>query len=602
MKRKRFQQLSAMAMANVFLAACTHASEPSVAKSGVDTVLHNATIYTVNDTQPWAQALAVDDGKIIFVGSDAEVKALIGSKTRVFDLHEKLVLPGFQDAHVHPMEGVSLETFMSCDLLRIKEKYPDPEDWIEPMRECANAEYPHDWILGGGHDYRDLSNLKRLPRELLDDAFPNKPAAFMEKSSHSMWVNSKALEVIGIDHNTPHPQGGKIFKDPGTGEPNGILSDSAGDELLHQALAKSPALQEARYEAILGSQTLLARHGITSAVNARVYWTRGNLEPWLRAEKEGRLKARNVMSLWAYPHLDDDIQLPKLKSMFQDDKSSLLRVSQVKFYSDGIPDLNSAAVFRPYGYLVHPDADPTGGNYFTEERLTKYITELQDIGFGAIIHAIGDRGVHEALNAIEAAQKANANLAQNQARHYISHVNWVSEKDIPRFAQLNVPADTQINYIEYEDYLSEESDYYSSGYMARLMANNESSVAAMPAIISTGARVVISSDWDVSTIDPLFSIQNATREFEGARSDKGVMSEKDLLAFAVKAYTYNAAWAMNQETMTGSLEVGKYADLIVLDRNIFDVPVSTIRDTKVIWTLLGGREVYRAENSPITAE
>ncbi len=567
-----------------------------------DMVLHNATVYTVNPAQPWAEAIVIDDSRIVYVGGDDGAKAFTGRNTRLFDMHKKLILPGFHDAHVHPMEGISLDSFMSCDLHEIKEQDPDPENWVGPMRECANRDYPHDWIMGGGHDYRDFINLRRPPRELLDEAFPDIPVAFMEKSSHSMWVNSKALAVIGIDRNTPHPQGGKIFKDPGTGEPNGILSDSAGDELMHKALAKTPALQEARYQAVLGSQQLLARHGITSAVNARVYWTRGNLEPWLRAEKEGRLKARNVMSLWAYPHLDDDIQLAKLKSMFQDDKTSLLRVSRVKFYSDGVPDLNSAAVLKPYGYLVHPEADPTGGNYFTETRLTKYITELQNFGFGAIVHAIGDRGVHEALNAIEAAQKANPALAQNQPRHYISHVNWVSKQDIPRFAQLNIPADTQINYIEYEDYLSDESDYYTSGYMAELMANNESSLAAMGEIITMGARVVISSDWDVSTIDPLFSIQNATREFEGAESKTGVMSERELVALAVKAYTYNAAYAMNQETMTGSLEVGKYADLIVLDHNIFKGRIAAIRDTKVLWTLLGGREVYRAENFPVTAE
>ncbi|NKB37658.1 MAG: amidohydrolase family protein [Gammaproteobacteria bacterium] len=564
-------------------------------KLKADMVLHKGIVYTVNEKQKWAQALAINSGKIIYVGNNEGAKAYIGKQTKVLDLKNRLILPGFHDAHVHPMEGISLSTFMSCDLYEIKQKYSDIKDWIEPLRECGEREYPHSWILGGGHDNSDLFELETSPREFLDNIFPDKPVAFMEKSSHSMWVNSKALERVGIDRNTPHPQGGKIFKDPHTGKPIGILTDSAGDELMHKALAKSPALQEARYQAVLGSQDYLVSYGITSAVNARVYWTRGNLEPWLRAKKEGRLKARNVMSLWAYPHLDDDMQLSEFKSMYQDDKSSLLRVSQIKFYSDGVADLNSGAVLKPYGYLIHPDAEARGGNYITEKRLTKMVSAIQDMGFGAIIHAIGDRGVREALNAIEAAQKDRPDMTQNQPRHYISHVNWVSDRDIGRFAELNVPADTQINYIKYEDYLSGEDDYYTSGFMVEVVKNNESDLAAMSRIISTGARLVISSDWDVANIDPLFSIQNATQEFLGAESTKGVMTEKELLELAVKAYTYNAAYAMNQETLTGSLEVGKYADLIVLDKNIFELPVYSIRDSKVLWTLVAGEEVYRAD-------
>jgi len=274
--------------------------------------------------------------------------------------------------------------------------------------------------------------------------------------------------------------------------------------------------------------------------------------------------------------------------MYQNDKNSLLRVSQIKFYSDGVPSLNSAAVLKPYRVLVHNEADLTGGNYFTGERMTKYITALEPMGFGAIIHAIGDRGTREALNAIEAANKANPELAGNKRRHYVTHVGWVSEQDIPRFAKLNIPADTQMNYIEFEDYLATSDDGDSYGYgNDALFANNESNLAALPDIYRTGARIVISSDWDVANIDPLFSIQNAVQEL------KGTMSEADIVKYAVKAYTLNAAWAMDQEQKTGSIEVGKYADIIVLDQNIFDIPVINIRDTKVILTLLGGREVYR---------
>jgi predicted amidohydrolase YtcJ len=573
----------------------------ATAAAAADQVLYNANVYTVNEKQPWAQAIAIRKGKIVFVGSDAGARGYVDEHTQVRNMQKRLIMPGFQDAHVHPMEGMSLGSFMGCDLLPLRQESNDPEDWIEGLKACNEIDFPHDWILGGGHDNGDLETLERLPRELLDEVFPDKPAAFMEKSSHSMWVNSKALERLGINSASANPQGGKFFKDPVTGQLTGVLSDSAGDELMHKALAKTAKLQEARFDAVLGAQALMASYGITSAANARVYWTRGNLEPWQRAEREGGLKIRNVMSLWAYPHLEDEYQLQQLKNMYREDPSSLLRVTQVKFYSDGVPDLNSAAVLKPYGHLIHPDADPTGGNYFTESRLARYLAELQKVGFGGIIHAIGDRGAHEALNAIEQAQRAMGDLGVNTPRHYVTHVNWVSAQDIPRFKQLNVPADSQVNYLEYEDYVNGYGNYYepysrdtADEPMSRLLINNESDTMAMPDIISTGARLVISSDWDVAELNPLFSIQNATQEYQGARVDGRILTERELLALAVKAYTYNASYALRHEQYTGSLEVGKFADLVVLDRNIFEVAIPTIRDTNVLLTMVGGKPVYRS--------
>lgn len=575
-----------LAAAFTILAGCKTANQPTaLSVEQADLVIRNATVHTVNSEQPWAQAIAIDDGLITYVGDDRGVAAYIGVDTQVVDMERQLVLPGFQDAHIHPLEGASLETFMGCDLIEIAAADPNPENWIDKIRPCADQPRPHSWVLGGGHHNTDLLNLTRPPRELLDEAFPVTPAAFMEKSSHSMWVNSKALEVAGITRETPNPQGGIIFKDPATGEPNGILSDSAGDELMHIALAETAILQEARYDALLRSQDLLARHGITSANNARVYWDRGNLEPWLQAEREGTLKARNIMSLWTYPHMDDGEQLSQLKAMYDNDPDSLLRVSRIKFYADGVPDLNSAAVLQPYGALIFPDANPMGLNYFTEQRMAKYITELERVGFGVMIHAIGDRGVREALNAIEAAQQANPELAGNIRRHYVTHVGWVHPEDIPRFAALNIPADTQINFDGggYDATLEVGDDFWD-----RLFVHTESNLDSIPEIYQTGARIVLSSDWDVSYMDPLVSIQNAVDKFSE------VMTREEILAFAVKAYTYNAAYALNQEATTGSIEVGKKADIIALDKNIFAMPVEEIRNAKVIWTLLGGEEVYRA--------
>ena len=572
------------------------------ATASPDTIVVNATVYTVDRARPWVEAFAITDGVISEVGTSHEIKALAGQGTHVIDLDGRFAMPGFHDAHIHPMEGVSLNSFMGCDLIPIIEADPDPETWVEPLKKCNELTFPHDWVLGGGHDNSFLMALDRHPKALLDDAFPDKPAAFMEKSSHSMWVNSLALSRLKIDAESKHPQGGKIFKDPKSREPIGILSDSAGDELMHSALANNPKLQEARFHAVIESQALMSSYGITSAVNARLYWLRGNLIPWQRAADEGLLTVRNIMSLWAYPHLDDDDQIALLQRMYSNDSDSMLRVNKVKFYSDGVPELNSAAVSQPYGYLVHSDAELLGGNYFTQERMARYISELYPVGFGALIHAIGDRGAHEALNAIEFAQRANNDLGVNQNRHYVTHVNWVGEDDYRRFSELNVPADTQMNYIEYEEYQGGAFNYYdelSSGIedtWSRLLINNVANTMAMPEIISEGGRLVISSDWDVSEIDPLFSIQNATVELKGTQVGGKTLAEKDLLKLAIRAYTLNAAYAMNQEMLTGSISVGKFADFIVIDRNLLTVPVETVREARVEQTYVAGELVYEASH------
>ena len=287
--------------------------------------------------------------------------------------------------------------------------------------------------------------------------------------------------------------------------------------------------------------------------------------------------------------MDDDQQIETLKSMYRNDRHALLRLSQVKFYSDGVTSLNSAATLEPYGLLVHRYADPTGGNYFTEDRLVRYITELEQVGFGVIIHAIGDRAVRESLNAFERAWRVNIDLRGNQLRHYITHVGWVHPDDIPRFAELNVPADTQINF-ESDNRPPDETK--RSREYEQLLANNVSDLNALPEIVQAGASVVFSSDWDVSTVNPLVSIRNAHSQLGG------VLDTQEIVPFAVRAYTLNAAWALDHEELTGSIEVGKYADLVVLDRNIFSVPPEDIATARVLMTYLAGKAVYSSEQAP----
>jgi len=590
-KMNKLKLLSVATAALIATAGC------QTQQRGADKVLINGDFYTVNQKQAWAEAVAIEDGKIVFVGSQKGAEAYIGGQTQVVDMKGQMVVPGFQDAHVHPMEGISLNTFMGCDLIPLSDTGTNPETWIDEMKKCNDIDFPHDWILGGGHSIQDVLKLSRLPKLVLDEAFPDKPAAFMEKSSHSMWVNSKALELVGITKDTQDSQGGLIFKDPETGEPTGLLSDSAGDELLHKALRKTEKLQQARYEALVMSQDFLAEHGITSATNGRVYWERGNLEPWLRAEKEESLKTRSIMALWTYPHMEDEYQIEKLKSMYRDNPGDLLRMSMLKFYSDGVVINNSAAVIEEYNHKIHPYAKPYGLNYFTEQRMAKYITELEKVGFDVHIHGLGDRGVKESLNAIEQAKKANPKLA-DKTRHQITHIALARKEDIPRFAELNVTANIQINADE-GDYgngveIGEHTDYRhvhidDPDYWYKIVGDVDVEFSPIFPITEAGGRLVLSSDWDVASVDPLVSIANAVKMANGE------IPKDDVIALAIKAYTLNPAYVMRHDDMTGSIEVGKYADLAVLDKNLFEIPANKIKQAKVTMTMLAGETTYQRQ-------
>lgn len=606
--QRLFNATTVAIMAGVLLSGCgagnshkvvTEDLQPSDSHQALiaDKIIINVSVHTVDDENLWAEAVAIKDKKLIYVGDAQGIDAFKGSETLVIDGKGGLLLPGFHDAHVHPLEGMSLQTFMGCDLIPLSDTETSPETWIEEMRKCNDIDFPHDWILGGGHAIHDLLKLERSPRALLDDIFPDKPAAFMEKSSHSMWVNSKALERVGIDKSTPDPQGGLIFKDPKTQEPIGILSDSAGDELMHKALQKSPQLQAARYEALLASQDFMAEHGITAMTNARVYWERGNLEPWLQAEKANSLKARSILALWAYPHMEDEFQLNTLKSMYRNDPEEMLRLSQVKFYSDGVVINNSAAVIDAYNHLIHPFAKPYGLNYFTEERMSRYIAELEQVGFSAHIHALGDRAIFESLNAIEYAQKQNPDLI-GQRRHQLTHVVMARPGDIERFAELHVAANIQINADEGDygagvDPYDKSRDYDNVSindpdYWYKIIGDVDVLYSPVFEIDAAGGLMVLSSDWDVASIDPLVSIRNAVALAEG------YIDKKTATEMAIKFYTLNAAYLFEHDHITGSIETGKYADLVLLDKNIFELPVEQIADAKVVLTLLGGEETYSA--------
>ena len=547
----------------------------------------NGEIYTVNKAQPWAEAMVIEKGQLLFVGQESEAKTWVNENTQVHDLKGKTVLPGLHDVHLHPLEASSEE--IQC----ILDSSKTVSAWVSNIKACAQQNPPAangdgtngtsgEWLLGWGHSILTLVESSTEPRKLLDALNDSRPIAIMEETSHSVWVNSKALELLELDGviSEQNIAGGAVLLNE-QGKATGVLLDGAGDLAFDMAMAETPERLERNYQSLLAGLDEVAKNGITSIVDARIYWQRGYLKAWQRARDEDALTARSVLSLWAYPNINDEAQIKHLASLYENDVDSMLRINQIKFYSDGITHNATSALLAPYeAGAYYDEVGPVGLNYFDEKRLTHYATELSKVGFNMHIHAIGDRAVRESLNAIEAAQLANKSPSNKGiGRHRLTHVEMVADIDKKRFAELDVIADFQL--------AGEFTHPENFEEMEPLIGERAHSQLPVRDIYDTGAVVTLSSDWDVSSLSPFVGMQNALT--------RGAQSLPDL-ASVIEAYTINGAYVMDQDHITGSIEVGKEADFIIIDQNPFDIDLNKISEIKVLKTILAGETVYQSEN------
>jgi len=549
----------------------------------------NGDIYTVNKAQPWAEAMVIEKGQLLFVGQESEAKTWVNENTQIHDLKGKTVLPGLHDVHLHPLEASSEE--IQC----ILDSSKTVSAWVSNIKACAQQNPPAangngtsgsgtngEWLLGWGHSILTLVESSTEPRKLLDALNDSRPIAIMEETSHSVWVNSKALELLELDGIITEQKiaGGAVLLNE-QGKATGVLLDGAGDLAFDMAMAETPERLERNYQSLLAGLDEVAKNGITSIVDARIYWQRGYLKAWQRARDEDALTARSVLSLWAYPNINDEAQIKHLASLYENDVDSMLRINQIKFYSDGITHNATSALLAPYeAGAYYDEVGPVGLNYFDEKRLTHYATELSKVGFNMHIHAIGDRAVRESLNAIEAAQLANKSPSNKGiGRHRLTHVEMVADIDKKRFAELDVIADFQL--------AGEFTHPENFEEMEPLIGERAHSQLPVRDIYDTGAVVTLSSDWDVSSLSPFVGMQNALT--------RGAQSLPDL-ASVIEAYTINGAYVMDQDHITGSIEVGKEADFIIIDQNPFEIDLNKISEIKVLKTILAGETVYQSES------
>ena len=532
-------------------------SNPSELLSA-DTIIINAKIYGHNT----ANALAVEDGKITFIGDNQMIQALAKDYTTVIDANNQLVLPGFIDNHNHLGEGGEVTCLPSTERSLAAQR--------NLLRRCARDAQAGQWIIGYGSAFELEIEQTTTPRELLDQIFPNNPVIIMDFTSHAQFVNSAAYQLAGFDQQSPNPQGGILLKDE-YGELNGIVLDNAGDIIYEIATNSINGKFDFMLEGIQYGLEQAKQNGITTVGDGRTYWRRGMYDAWVEMAQQQRLTARISVRPWIYPDVDRQEQLNFLHSAFQNDIEQLLIVNQVKMYSDGMPEYSTGRVIEPYTFSWFAGY-PHGINYIDQHNMTEWLQTLQTIGYGAHIHAIGDLGVRESLNAIEAARNN-----QSQLKYHITHLHMMDPQDLPRFAALNVDADLQLAAPSFSE--SERAEHITD-FIGTKRAS-EIYHTPVKQLQQSGANVVLSSDWTVNPIAPTHAIANAIEE--------GSLNINQ----AINAYTINAANALGLAEITGSLTVGKSADMVILNTDLTTATPSQIRAAQVNFTLLQGQVVYQ---------
>jgi predicted amidohydrolase YtcJ len=551
---------------------------PSVAQQSAriapaDILIVHAKIYTLNSQTPWARAVAIRHGKIVAVGSDESVDKMRGIGTRVIDAGGKLVLPGFTDCHVHFLEGsVSLGRVNLDGLTTVVEIQ-------DRLREYA-AKHPGDsWILGRGWNYAVFGEAALPDKKYLDELFPNRPVFLEGYDGHSSWANSKALALAGVTKSTPDPVNGFIVHDPLTGEPTGALKEDA-DALITQVI---PKLEEVdKLKALRAGMKWANQNGIT-----RVHSAGGDFEvlpllDQLRHDKQLSVRFYVSYRLDAYELRKEDFDA--IESARKKYRDEWIDTNAVKMMLDGVVETHTAALLAPYA-----DQPSTKGAIFWE--LSKYrsaVIELDKRGIQLFTHAIGDYSVRTALDTYELAAKQNGS---KDRRPRIEHIETIDNRDIPRFAKVGVIASMQP--------LHSYPDADTLDVWARNLGPERASRAwVWKSIADDGGRYAFGSDWPIVTLNPWEGVQTAvTRQTADGKPAGGfVPSQRLTIAHAVEGYTIAAAYAGRREKTEGSIEIGKVGDIIIVDRNVFEIDPHKIGETRVVTTIVGGRIVYEAEN------
>lgn len=560
-----------IAVATLLLAGCGPSSGPTDV-AAADRVFLNGAVYTVDQARSWAEAVAVTNGRIVYVGDNESAAAYIASDTEVVDLVGQMLLPGFHDSHIHIMIGTMADE--ECSLLRLE----TPEEVAARLKECTSLSGigADGWILGGG--WGEWLFPEANPQKgLLDLMFPNQPVYLESSFGHAAWVNSKAMEVVGLDADTESPAAGVIEHDPETGEPSGTLRDSAmllvKDKLPPMTLAQ-------RVHRVRAGMALAHSVGITAVIEPGLDGRL--LQPIIDLADAGELDMRVLGSLspinWQ-PGVFDGGVFEFLENRQQWRRENL-DVDSVKIYMDGVIEYGTSPLLEPYA----DEHYGSGEFFYSQDDVNRYMTRFDTMGLQVHVHAIGDAAIRRALDGFEAMREANG-MSDN--RHQIVHLQLIHEDDRPRFGELGVAAVFQSLWA-YPDPAALELD------IPMLGKERTWQMYPIASVQEAGGRIVGGSDYFVTDLNPLHAIEVAITRQDPYTNDGPVLNEDERvdLQTMIDAYTINGAYQMGLEAEQGSIEVGKRADFLVLDRNLFELPAAEINEARVVMTIFDGRTVY----------
>jgi predicted amidohydrolase YtcJ len=546
-----------------------------------DLVITNGVIFDPDDSATRNTTVAVGRGRIVAVGGDDLRSDVVGPATEVVDAGGGLVSAGFQDAHVHPLQGGLGR--LTCDL----SAYSTASDYLSAISSYEQSRRDLEWISGAGWAMAAFPG--GLPRrETLDAVVSDRPALFVNRDGHGAWANSRALELAGIDSDTPDPPDGRIERDA-DGTVTGALHEGAMDLV---AGLLPPTSRHDEIGAMLEAQRYLHSLGITAWQDAIVgnhsHFPDGSVA-YQACAADGRLTAKVVGALW-WDRARGAEQIADLLDRRANGSATHYQPTSVKIMQDGVAENFTAAMTMPYLDACGHRSDNSGLSMVEPAALRDYVTQLDACGFQVHVHAIGDRAVREALDAFEAALAANG---RSDHRHHIAHIQVVHPDDVPRFAALGVAANMQPLWAAHEPQMDD---------LTIPFLGPERSTWQYPfaSLVASGATLVAGSDWPVSSPDPLEGIHVAVnRSAPPASQDAGpdgadpFLPEQALdVRTALTAYTAGSAW-VNHLDDTGRVVAGAAADLVVLDRDILSRPREEVADAVVEATYVDGVAVYR---------
>lgn len=545
-----------------------------VTSDRADLILTDASVYTMDEDRRSVSAVAVRNGRIVAVGTDAEIRELAEPNTEERTLAGRMVLPGFQDAHVHP-------AFAGRNLLRLNLDHLHSVDgYLDAIATYASGHPDELWITGGGWAmYLFPGGTPR--KEDLDRLVPDRPVFLMNRDVHGAWVNSRALELAGITQDTPDPWDGRIERDPATGKPTGTLHEGAAYS-FRERFVPTTDVSEWR-EALLVAQRHLHAFGITGWQDAWV--TPDLLDAYQALDAAGELTAHVSASLWWDRHRGME-QADELVERGRAATRGNIRATTVKIMTDGVVENCSCSLLQPYDDPNGYPSEHCGLSYVGGDALRSAVVRLDVEGFQVHMHAIGDGAVRDALDAVEAARAVNG---ARDARHHVAHLQVVHPDDVPRFGALDVVANIQPVWACADPQMTELT-------LPRLGEERIGWQYPFGDLARTGATLAGGSDWPVSTPNPLLEMEVAvTRVSPDARDEEPFLPGQRLtLAQALATFTIGSAYVNHDDVDSGSIEVGKRADFAVLDRDVFDPQTGPLGDARVILTIAGGRVVHDA--------